>query len=152
MFRVVPSRKILVVGAVLFAAFVFLLWNPTLLSRRSARLDQSCLPVQQHNEHLSTPIKRHSVVVASAFGFHTDVYMALVWTLERITQKPVPVYHVDNEPFNFGFGEAVKRLGLHHGPVLNISDLPSALNNTSSDGTMIDLLVFGTCEVEYVRL
>jgi hypothetical protein len=90
------------------------------------------------------PVKRHNVVVASDFGYHVDVYMALVWTLERVINKPVPVYA--GQPYHHGFSDVVKNNNLHRGPFYDTSQLDPDL---AKDNT-IDMVVFGTCEIEYV--
>ena len=92
----------------------------------------------------SVPINRKNIVMASEFGYHVDVYMALVWTLERVTNKPIPVYA--DQPFHHGFTDLVNNLNIHQGSFRNRSQLPSDLEKDNT----IDMIVFGTCEIEYV--
>ena len=98
----------------------------------------------------SIPLMRKNVVVASAFGAHFDVYMAVAWTLQRIMRKDegnLQVYAAT--PFLFNFQEVVDRYGLYEGEVKDPNNLLSDIKNDGGDSG-IDLLILGTCEVEYV--
>lgn len=92
-------------------------------------------------------VKRKHVAIASVFGFHFDVYMALAWTMERVLAKvPDSELQVFAHPFYYGFQSVVDSLGLHHGPRNDIEDFIPYLRNNPT----LDLIVLGTCEVEYV--
>lgn len=52
-------------------------------------------------------------------------------------------------PYAFGFQEIVDELGLYHGPVKTPEELVKDITQDSGEGS-IDLVVLGTCEVEYV--
>ncbi|KAJ7678981.1 hypothetical protein DFH06DRAFT_975171 [Mycena polygramma] len=96
------------------------------------------------------PQKRHRVAVASDFGYHFDVYMALVWTLERVmgrseTGGSVEVYAP--APFGHEFQTIVDTLQLFHGETKSSAELIDALNSNMGDGG-IDMVVLGTCEVD----
>ena len=91
-----------------------------------------------------------NVVVASTFVAHFDVYMAVAWTLQRIMLKEsgnVQVYA--STPFLFNFQEVVDRYGLYKGEVKAPNDLLGDIKSGGDDGG-IDLVIFGTCEFEYV--
>lgn len=94
----------------------------------------------------SLPQKKHRIAVASTFGFHHDVYMAVVWTLQRVlTQGSIQVYAPF--PFAFDFQTVVELLDLYNGTVRKPDDLISDLSTND-----VDLLILGTCEVECVIL
>ena len=95
------------------------------------------------------PVKRRNVVVASAFPHHFDVYMTVVWTLERVLSY-VPDYkvHVFAEPFNYGFQSLVDRLSLYHGRRRPTSELVPFMSG--EEGETVDMIVLGTCEIECV--
>jgi hypothetical protein len=91
-----------------------------------------------------------NVVVASTFVAHFDVYMAVAWTLQRIMPKEsgnLQVYA--STPFLFNFQEVVDRYGLYKGEVKAPNDLLGDIKRVEDDGG-IDLVIFGTCEFEYV--
>ena len=95
------------------------------------------------------PIKRRNVVVGSVFPHHFDVYMTVVWTLERVLSSiPDSQVHVFAEPFNYGFQSLVDRLGLYHGRRRGTNELVPFLS--TEEGGAVDMIVLGTCEVEYV--
>lgn len=99
-----------------------------------------------HNGAGSAPFRFKHVAVASGFGFHFDVYMALVWTLTRVLRD----HHVSGDvqvfapqPFGFGFNDVVDSLALYDGTVRP----PEELVDEVKQG-QIDIVVLGTCEVE----
>lgn len=96
----------------------------------------------------SLPVTRKHVAIASFFGYHFDVYMALAWTLERVlTKVPGSELHVFAQPFYYGFQSVVEDLGLYHGVRDDVEDfLPYVRSNPT-----LDLIVLGTCEVECVN-
>lgn len=106
-----------------------------------------------HHEVLVVfPRRRRNIVVASVFAYHFDVYLALVWTLERVlgdedvgaTSGKVRVFA---QPFHLGFPAIVERLGLYHGELSNPDALVPAILS-SSHGSPIDMVILGTCEIE----
>ena len=98
------------------------------------------------------PVRHRNVAVASSFGFHFDVYMAFAKTLGNVmdaapdARNTISIFAPD---FQLGFQDVVDELGLwtHGGVRGRPEDLIPALNATTGDGG-IDLVVFGTCEVE----
>jgi hypothetical protein len=155
-----PSRRLVVIGSLIFLPF--LIWQLVALdsqyslSAASFKLWPSTkcsalLAAEGENTHV-VPQKRHRVAVASTFGFHFDVYMSLVWTLERVMGRSpsggaVEVYAPSE--FGFEFQTIVDTLGLYHGELRHSDELIDAINSNMGDGG-IDLVVLGTCEVECV--
>lgn len=91
-----------------------------------------------------------NVVVASTFGAHFDVYMAVVWTLQRIMLKePGNLQVYAQTPFGYKFQEVVDRYGLYKGEVKDPNHLLGDIKSGGDNG-IIDLVILGTCEVEYV--
>jgi hypothetical protein len=116
-------------------------WSPT--SRRA---------VDSKENFLSTPRKRHHIAVASTFAFHHDVYMSLVWTLEKLigpNEGTVQTYAP--LPFDYEFQKIVDTLGLYQGEVKTPETLVADLNSNLESGG-IDMVVLGTCEFECVAL
>lgn len=102
-----------------------------------------------NNTSILSHITRRNIAVASVFPHHFDVYMTVVWTLQRVlAQVPDSQIHVFAAPFNYGFQSLVDRLGLHHGSRNHPNELVSFLD--SEEGRRIDVLVLGTCEIECV--
>ncbi|KAF9031612.1 hypothetical protein BJ165DRAFT_1518719 [Panaeolus papilionaceus] len=104
------------------------------------------------------PQKRRRVAIASTFGYHFDVYVALAWTMQRVMGKPpnslswdvggsgsVVVY--SPEKFRFGFDNIVDMLGLYKGDVRPSENLFDDLD-MEVDGRKVELVVLGTCEVD----
>jgi hypothetical protein len=153
-----PSRRQLVVaGCLIFIPF--LIWQLVDLNEQyslsSASFTStkcSALLASEGEDTHVVPQKRHRVAVASTFGFHFDVYMSLVWTLERVMGRSpsggvVEVYAPAE--FGFEFQTIVDTLGLYHGENRHSDELIQAINSNMGDGG-IDLVVLGTCEFEWV--
>jgi len=98
----------------------------------------------------SIPLAHKNVVVASVFGAHFDVYMAVAWTLHRIMPKNQgPSLRVYAQvPFLYKFQEVVNRYGLYEGEYQDPEHLIRDIQRDNEGG--IDLLILGTCEIEYV--
>ncbi|KAJ7158594.1 hypothetical protein C8R46DRAFT_1109642 [Mycena filopes] len=152
-----PSRRHFVVAACL--VFIpFIIWQFVVLTdtisaptQWPATICSAILPVtSKKTDTLAVPQKRHHVAVASTFGFHFDVYMALVWTLERVmgnNQSGGGVQVYAPLPFGFNFSTIVENQGLYHGDVKNFEALVQDLNSNQGEGG-IDLVVLGTCEFD----
>ncbi|KAG5219809.1 Translation initiation factor component [Salix suchowensis] len=73
--------------------------------------------VSTPRQTLTPAVRRKNVAIASTFGFHHDVFLALAWTMKRVlgpTDGAVQVYA--RTPYAFGFQEIVDELGLYKGP------------------------------------
>ncbi|EIN05497.1 hypothetical protein PUNSTDRAFT_46854 [Punctularia strigosozonata HHB-11173 SS5] len=102
------------------------------------------------------PQRRKRVAVASVFGAHFDVYMALVGTLEKVMAADqhlafeggvdTPSVQVYAPPFLYGFEEVADRLELYKGVILH----PDQLIEDVHKGD-IDLVILGTCEIDMPR-
>lgn len=98
-------------------------------------------------------VRRRHVAVASAFGFHFDVYMAFVKTLGDVMDGWPTDAHgnisIFAPEFQLGYQDVVDDFGLwkHAGVRGTHEMLIDALADNGGDGA-IDLVVFGTCEVE----
>ncbi|KAK7033284.1 F-actin-capping protein subunit beta [Favolaschia claudopus] len=152
-------RQLVITGCLVFLPF--LIWQLVTLNERftfstsSFKLwpSSSCSgspATSPQADKLASPLIRRRVAVASNFGFHFDVYMSVVWTLERIFDRNpaggvVEVFAPSE--FGFEFQQIVDRLGLYHGENRNANDLIEAINSNQGDGG-IDLVVLGTCEVD----
>lgn len=111
----------------------------------------SCTILEPNTNIHITPQRRRNVAVASKFGYHFDVYMALAWTFERVMQEAsgqILVYA--SQPFYFNFDSIVNDLGLYHGEISHHDNLIRDLNHSPVEGG-IDMVVLGTCETECVR-
>jgi len=106
------------------------------------------VPLENPLNLQSIPLKHKNIVVASAFGWHYDVYMAVAWTLRRIMvngQGNLQVYAPT--PFPFKFQEVVDQYGLYEGEVKDYKDLIGDIKSDGNDGG-IDLVILGTCEID----
>ncbi|KAH9479939.1 hypothetical protein JR316_0008536 [Psilocybe cubensis] len=93
-----------------------------------------------------SPQKRRNVAVASTFGYHFDVYMAVVWTLQRVMKEgKVQVYTPG--PFYFDFQRIVDTYKLYNGTYKDYNTLVDDVTSVGGDGG-IDLIVLGTCELD----
>ncbi|PPQ76793.1 hypothetical protein CVT24_011336 [Panaeolus cyanescens] len=124
--------------------------SSTTTSGCAARLEQNLR---------SIPQKRQRVAIASTFGYHFDVYLALAWTMQRVMSRPpnpaahdlggngtVAVYTPEPE-FHFGFDKIIDALGLFKGDIKPSENLFDDLDKVV-DGHKVDLVVLGTCEVD----
>ena len=96
---------------------------------------------------------RHShIVVASRFRSHFDVYLAFVQTLQKVMGSKGHVSVYAEQPYRFGFAEIADPLGLYDGTYHHPDNLISDVNSTAlypdEPDVMVDMVVFGTCEIE----
>lgn len=105
---------------------------------------------RQKQKHLRT-----RVAVASLFPAHFDVYLAAAHTFREVLgdQGSIDVF-AGERPFRFKFQEIIDRVDLYSGEVRDAEDLLHAMNDTefypAEQGALVDLLILGTCEIEYV--
>jgi hypothetical protein len=92
------------------------------------------------------PPATYNVVVASTFPHHFDVYLALVWSFERVMKGRGSLQVYAPSPFYYDFQTVVDDLGLYHGSVKNPQNLIHDIESTA-----IDMIILGTCEVECVH-
>ena len=98
----------------------------------------------------SIPQTHKNVVVASTFGAHFDVYMTVAWTLQRMMlNEPGNLQVYARTPFLYNFQKVVDRYGLYKGEFKEPKDLLGDIKSVGDDGR-IDLVILGTCEIEYV--
>ncbi|EMD34839.1 hypothetical protein CERSUDRAFT_117047 [Gelatoporia subvermispora B] len=100
---------------------------------------------------LDHPLRRKNIAVASQFGYHFDVYMALVWSLETVLRRhgsgsDVRI-RIFAQPFYYGFRDIVAKLDLFRGTYHPHEQFMEAITGETGDGA-IDLIVIGTCEVD----
>ncbi|KAJ7455257.1 hypothetical protein B0H11DRAFT_2067394 [Mycena galericulata] len=152
------SRRQLLFAACFFA-LPFLLWQLASLGEEYSLPGAHLWPkpfcsvtvsTAEGDVVVSAPQTRNHVAVASTFGFHHDVYMAVVWTLQRVMDRSsaggsVEVYAP--QPFGFEFQTIVDTLQLYRGEVKNPDDLIDDINRNTGDGG-IDMVVLGTCEFD----
>ncbi|KAF7312498.1 hypothetical protein MIND_00263500 [Mycena indigotica] len=142
------SRPVVAILAACVVVLSYLFWRWQYLSLEGALPAARCsLEVADHSTALSTPQRRFRVAVASYFGFHFDVYMALVWTLERVMAQSGAVEVYAEQPFGFDFQNIVDDLRLYRGAVKPPDRLVSDIRANMGTGG-IDLVVLGTCEVD----
>ena len=99
------------------------------------------------NTSTSGSIVRQHIVVASSFPHHFDVFLAVVWSLERVLSSlPQSRVRVFAEPFDYGFQDIVVNLGLYSGQRQGSADFLPFLR--SDNGRSVNLVVLGTCEIE----
>ncbi|PBK75884.1 hypothetical protein ARMSODRAFT_950233 [Armillaria solidipes] len=115
--------------------------------------EQTCpstIPKLSEAVALEIATSRHHIAIASTFGFHHDVYMALAWTVGRVLERSVAggslqVYAPS--PFGFDFQTVVDDLDLYHGKIHNPDDLIRDLRSTGTE-TVYDIVILGTCEID----
>lgn len=98
-------------------------------------------------EVVTAPIRRKHIVVASFFGFHFDVYMALAWTLRRVlAEVPDSKLDIFADPFYYGFQTIANDYDLYDGGRRSPMELVSYVQTNPT----VDVIILGTCEIEYV--
>ncbi|KAG9224550.1 hypothetical protein CCMSSC00406_0002299 [Pleurotus cornucopiae] len=157
------KRQFLILGGIITVLFATLLWQypkqekSTYLGAeygQSSWLQKLC--PQSPAPNVSTlqtnfdrqRLRRKNIAIASTFGFHHDVFLALAWTMKRVLGAAggaVQVYA--RTPYAFGFQEIVDELGLYTGPVKTPEELVQDITRNNGEGS-IDLVVLGTCEVD----
>lgn len=91
-----------------------------------------------------------NIAVASNFGYHFDVYLPLVWSIQRALKGRGHVQVYASTPFGFNFQNVSQELGLYHGHVREPKDLINDIRSSPEGG--IDMVVLGTCEIECALL
>ncbi|KAH9479942.1 hypothetical protein JR316_0008539 [Psilocybe cubensis] len=138
------ASKYRILGAIV--ALIILLF--TIRQFQSHDAGQYTLSNNQLSEEvvLDSPQIRKNVAVASTFGFHFDVYMAVVWTLQRVMREgKVQVYTPG--PFYFDFQRIVETYNLYNGTYKSSDTLMEDVTSVEGDGS-IDLIILGTCEID----
>jgi hypothetical protein len=87
-----------------------------------------------------------NIAVASNFGYHFDVYLPLVWSIQRALKGRGHVQVYASTPFGFNFQNVSQELGLYHGHVREPKDLINDIRSSPEGG--IDMVVLGTCEID----
>jgi hypothetical protein len=112
-------------------------------------------PVHFPTQEYARPRVCRHVAVASAVGWHFEIYMSIVGVLEKqlcpLPEGSVRVYTPG--AFGYGFDNIIDELGLYHG---NFSSIETFFNDVDStrlfpedEGSpMIDMIFLGTCESE----
>lgn len=95
---------------------------------------------------LSATRVHQNIAIASDFGFHYDVYLAVAWTLERVMKGRGSVQVYADTPYFFNFSNMSDELGLYHGSFKKPAELIPDIQNSP-----IDMVIFGTCEMECVQ-
>jgi hypothetical protein len=141
-----PRRYILSTAAILlFIIIASSLWyKEETLCKLSLRVS-SC-PSKSATAHPTTLVHRN-IAVASVFGFHFDVYLALVWTMQRVMKGQGNVQVYAETPFAYEFQNITDELALYQGSFKDPAQLISDLHRDIT----IDMVVFGTCSVECVH-
>jgi hypothetical protein len=152
--RLLPNA-VFIVGLFLFSA-LSLLWFGTSGSNERRILGDHIgtllVPATKPTPQtvLKVPQRHQNIAVASTFGFHHDVYMALVWTLGKVLQNTGTIDVFAPFPFGFDFGTIVKDLNLYNGTIHDPKTLIRRLSQPEGEA-WIDMVVLGTCEVESAR-
>ena len=108
------------------------------------------------------PFRHKHVAFATDFGAHFDVYMAFVKTVHDVLSQDSESYPdwsiqvFDGVPFGHGFSDVVDRIDLYQGPYRPTNELVDVmrydgvhgLEEENKAGKIVDLLIFGTCEIE----
>jgi hypothetical protein len=98
--------------------------------------------------HTTYPATRaHENIAVASDILHYDVYLPLVWTLQRVMKGHGNVQVYARLPFLHNFKKISEELGLYHGSVKKPGDLIKDVESTA-----IDMVVIGTCELEWVHL
>ncbi|KAJ7312333.1 hypothetical protein DFH08DRAFT_897285 [Mycena albidolilacea] len=140
-------------GRALILTALFLICQFVFLNQRCSPPEpggSSCPAIVSEDGTHPSIQKRHRVAVATTYGVHMDVYMSLVWTLQRVMDRSqtggtVEVYAPF--PFIFDFRTVVETLRLYRGEVKKPDALIDAINHNMGAGG-IDMVVLGTCEID----
>ncbi|KAL5482626.1 hypothetical protein ACEPAI_9220 [Sanghuangporus weigelae] len=99
--------------------------------------------------------KRQHVAVASHFSQHFDVHLAAAHTIRQVLGRHGAVQVFANTPLLHGFQDVVDALGLYDQTIQHPDEFMDAIREPLSDpgdpDSMIDLVLFGTCEVDMNR-
>jgi hypothetical protein len=141
-------RQVFITAVILGALSLPSLWYLQPWSRQAVTFYPP-LSLQHYDKPAlrALPQKRRNIAVASVFGFHHDVYLALVWTMQRVMMDNGKVQVYARPPYAFGFDDIVDQFGLYHGATKHPDDLISDIANDTTEGG-IDMVVFGTCEID----
>lgn len=122
-----------------------LLWHK---QHEDAHSVHSCQCPSETPATLPTTLLHQNIAVASVFGWHFNVYLPLVWSMQRVLKGQGNVQVYADTPFEHNFQNLSDELGPYHGSFKTPPELISDLRRNPA----IDMVVFGTCEAECVHL
>lgn len=101
------------------------------------------------------PLVHRHVAFTTTFGSHSEVWGAVAWTMERVFARewePLP-RSISLYPNNAGFVQLLNKLGVLKTQVMTrehdfLTELAKSDLYDDDFGAPIDLVVFGTCELE----
>lgn len=92
------------------------------------------------------------MAVATNFGAHFEAYVPVAWTLERLLRPLGGTVQMYPGSLGHQYDRIINYTGMYHGSYQSPTMLEADLNSTTlfpdDKGAMIDLIVFGTCELE----
>jgi len=150
---VLNSRPLATLGITFATLSLFFLWHQEPFSGNcKVSLDQHHFSTDTDDSGTSNfqPQKRRNIAFATEFPFHHDVMLALAWTFQRVMGKDGQISLYAPSPLSWDFQDVMNDLGLYHGTIKNRDDLLKDINDNGSDGG-IDMVVFGTCEIDMRR-
>lgn len=142
------TRCRLVTALVVASLLLFPLWRYEALSFVPIPQISITTQTSQSLNLQSIPERRKNVVIASSFGYHFDVYLAVAWTLKRVMRESSLRLYTP-WPYYFDFQKIVDGYGLYNGEYDSHENLMRDVRANGGDGG-IDLIIFGTCEIECV--
>ena len=89
---------------------------------------------------------RKNVAIISFYVYHFDVYLAVAKTFKDVMGNDSEVQVYAHTPLYFGFSAIVQQLNLYDGEYHHPDQLIVDMQSTD---TSFDIIVVGTCEVEY---
>ncbi|KAH9476941.1 hypothetical protein JR316_0010857 [Psilocybe cubensis] len=144
MARFAPRRRVvmgIIAGLILFLP----IWRFEVLQETIPPSIQASVDRFNFMKNKSPQI-RNNIAIASSFGFHFDVYLAVAWTLQRVMrQGSVQLY--TPTPYYFDFQTIIDKYDLYRGSVKDYEDLSKDIMDNSVNGGF-DLVILGTCEID----
>ncbi|KAF9542624.1 hypothetical protein CPC08DRAFT_439036 [Agrocybe pediades] len=142
--RQISCRTIAFIIIALFLLATLWNFNGHFLGTSTHNISQDVIDSKQPLDHP----QHRSIAMASAFGFHFDVYMTVAWTIQRL-KLPVDITVYTELPFYHEFQAILDNYRLYSGAYKHHSDLiHDVLTKNMGSDNAIDMIILGTCEID----
>ena len=114
-----------------------------------ARFRQDFSPTSLSTGSISSRPSRRNVAIASHFSQHFDVHLAAAHTIRQVLGHHGTIQVFANTPLLHGFQDVVDALDLYDQPIQRPEEFIDEMKSSAGESeSAIDLVLFGTCEVE----
>lgn len=152
-------KYVLLYVSILLLCFLYGGWSSSIPSDRK-RPDAG--PITGNGEGMDLPYvvlngtrtqpRARRIAIVSDWFAHFDVYLPAAKTMGEVLGEDASILVFAKTPFRFGFNDVIDAMDLYDKEVRHPDLFMSAIRSTDlypgEPGKMIELVLFGTCEIE----